>query len=487
MALRVKTKANNKLNENLEPTSPTSEYFLTEVATLYVLCIFELEIPIDSSSIYAFFNDVFLESYPRFSCIPIEDKQRRRNVWKKVEVNVEDHIKFSKFPEHLSPENYSDHFDDYMSKIATSQLPKDKPLWEVHTFNYPTKNNVAATLIVKFHHAVGDGTSLMGVVFSCFKRVDDPTLPLTFPSTTRTSSSKGHQLHDFKATLMKVINIVPKFLCSMLYNIYDFGQTLRVLLVEDDRTPIRSGITNMALPYSAKICSVTLSLTDVRRIKSLLKVTVNDVVIGIISFATRLYIQDADQGGRLNNARLTASMAVNMRSIKRFASPEEMRKENTWGNKFSIIEMPLPTLGKDDIRNPLNFVINTNKILNRKKRNVGAIYLTALTLDAIRIFGGFKAATRTFEKSWKNSTVAITNMIGPVDHISVGNHPIKGFYFVPTGLNLSLTVSVLSYMENLRLGLVVENGFIDHQRLVTCVETAYQKILQAANASAKSK
>ncbi|KMT15646.1 hypothetical protein BVRB_3g056370 [Beta vulgaris subsp. vulgaris] len=272
MGLRVKTKANDNEDENLEPASPTSAYLLSEVATLYVLCIFELEIPIDSSFIYGFFNGVFLESHPRFSCIPIEDKQKRRKVWKKVEVNVEDHIKFSKFPEYLSPENYGDHFDDYISKIATSQLPKDKPLWEVHTFNYPTKNNVAATLIVKFHHAVGDGTSLMGVVFSCFKRVDDPTLPLTFPSTTRTSSSKGHQLHDFKATLMKVINIVPKFLCSMLSSIYDFGQTLRVVLVEDDLTPIRSGNTNMAIPCSAKVCSVTLSLADVKRIKSILQV-----------------------------------------------------------------------------------------------------------------------------------------------------------------------------------------------------------------------
>ncbi|XP_048496452.2 LOW QUALITY PROTEIN: wax ester synthase/diacylglycerol acyltransferase 1 [Beta vulgaris subsp. vulgaris] len=321
----------------------------------------------------------------------IEDKQKRRKVWKKVEVNVEDHIKFSKFPEHLSPENYSDHFDDYISKIATSQLPKDKPLWEVHTFNYPTKNNAAATLIVKFHHAVGDGTSLMGVVFSCFKRVDDPTLPLTFPSTTRTSSSKGHQLHDFKATLMKVINIVPKFLCSMLSSIYDFGQTLRVVLVEDDLTPIRSGNTNMAIPCSAKVCSVTLSLTDVKRIKSILQVSVNDVVMGIISFATRLYIQDADQGGRLKNARITASMTINLRSVKRFASPEEMRKEKTWGNKISVIEMPLPNLEKTDIRNPLNFVMKAHKILKRKKSSVGAIYLTAWTLDAIRTFAGFKA------------------------------------------------------------------------------------------------
>ncbi|KNA13856.1 hypothetical protein SOVF_112920 [Spinacia oleracea] len=43
----------------------------------------------------------------------------------------------------------------------------------------------------------------------------------------------------------------------------------------------------------------------------------------------------------------------------------------------------------------------------------------------------------------------------------------------------------MSYMENLRIGLVVENGFIDHQKLISCVENAYQLILQAAIASTK--
>lgn len=78
MNLKVKTKGKlvekKSLElEELEPASPNSEYFLSEVATTYILSIFELEIPIDSSHMYDFFNGVFLDTHPRFSCIPVRN------------------------------------------------------------------------------------------------------------------------------------------------------------------------------------------------------------------------------------------------------------------------------------------------------------------------------------------------------------------------------------------------------------------------------
>uniref|UniRef100_A0A803MLX8 Diacylglycerol O-acyltransferase n=1 Tax=Chenopodium quinoa TaxID=63459 RepID=A0A803MLX8_CHEQI len=388
--LKVKTKANlektsSKLDE-LEPASPTSEYFLSEVATVYILSIFELEIPIDTSCVYAFFNGVFLNSHPRFSCIPIKG-EKGRNMWKKVEVNVEDHIiKGPILPEGLTTEIYSKHLDDYMSKIATTPFQLNKPLWEVHTFNYPT-NNATSTLFVKFHHAVGDGISLMGVVFTCLRRVDDPTLPLTFPTKTsnNTSREKQRAIHN----VMKTLSVVPRFLSSIFTSVYDFGQTLGVVLFEDECTPIRSGNTNMLLPSLARVCSVTLPLSDVKRIKSLLRATVNDVIIGIISFATQLYIQEIDQR-RSNNSGMTASIALNTRSIKGYANPEKMRKGKTWGNRISVIELSLPKYKEEDLKNPLNFIMKVQKLMKRKRKSIGAIYLTAWTLDAIKIFGGFK-------------------------------------------------------------------------------------------------
>ncbi|KAL2928249.1 O-acyltransferase WSD1 [Bienertia sinuspersici] len=276
--LRVRTKAKaSESNEKelLEPMSPTTEFFMTEGVTLFILCFFHLEIIVDFPSIYSFLKNVFLNVHPRFSSIAVEDQKGKKR-WKRVDVNIKDHVKVPIFDEGLSKEEYSKHFDDYISKISTSKIAQDKPLWELHIFNYPTNINnnnssSAATFIFKFHHAIADGTSLMGIVFSCFQRADDSSIPLTFPSSSssKTINSNDKQNHAVK-NVIKVFNIVPKFMVSMFHSFNDFGQSLRLFYSEDDRSPIRSGNNEVSPDY--RISTVTLSLVDVKRIKTILGV-----------------------------------------------------------------------------------------------------------------------------------------------------------------------------------------------------------------------
>ncbi|XP_056698723.1 wax ester synthase/diacylglycerol acyltransferase 7 [Spinacia oleracea] len=401
-------------------------------------------------------------------------------MWKKVEININDHVKVPIITKDLSTEEYSTVYDDYISELAINEIALDKPLWELHIFNYPTKS-ASATLIFKFHHAIGDGTSLMGIVLSCIQRSDDHSKPLTFPAGTTSRENK----HTHK-TIMKVINIVPKLMASTFYSFYDFGESLRLLYSEDDRTPIRSGDTDINHHYS--LCRVDLSLIDVKRIKTTLGVTVNDVVVGIIFLGTRLYMQEINHG-QINNTRSRIVITFNIRSDKRYARPEEMVEEHTkvpWGNRFALYDLPITNLKEDDFRNPLKFILKAHKLIKRKRNTPLAIYLFYGFLGVIRLFGGLEAATKTFERTSKNCSFVMTNMMGPTEKMSLANHPVKGFYFMPTGVRSSLTVSVMSYMEQLTIGLVVEKGFIDHNRLMKCVEKAFQLILQAATTTSNS-
>ncbi|XP_021765366.1 O-acyltransferase WSD1-like [Chenopodium quinoa] len=473
--LRVSTKAKSQKNlgfdEELEPVSPTTEYFLTEGLTIYALCFFELAVSTDFPSVYAFLNDVFINAHPRFSSIPVEDKRGKKK-WKKVEVNIKDLVVTPVYPEGLSIEDYSKHFDDYISKISTSQIPQDKPLWQLHIFNYPTKN-AAATFIFKFHHAIADGTSLMGVLYSCYKQVDDPSKPLTFPSRTTPREKQSH-------SMKKVFNIVPKFIASIFYTFLYFGQSIKLSYLEDDRTPIRSGNTEMN--PDCRICTVNLSLTDIKRIKSTLGVTVNDVVVGILFLGTRLYMQEINNG-LLKNTRSTVVITLNIRSDKGYARVEEMWKHNAkvpWGNRFSGIEIPITNLEENDIKNPLKFILKAHKIIKKKRNAPFAQILLLWCLGVVRTCVGLQAAAKTFEQRSKNCSFLMSNMIGPIEKMSFAGHPVDGFYFMPTGLKSSLTVTVMSYMQMLTIGLAVEKGFIDHQKLITCVEKAFQLIFDAA-------
>ena len=170
-------------------------------------------------------------------------------------MKLEDHINVPIFPIGLSPDSYDEYFDDYISKIAMNHFPHNKPLWEIHIVKYPT-SNAAGTIIFKLHHALGDGYSLMGALLSSMQRADNPSLPLTFPFRQR-SESKSDRLSRGLSQLV-----------SLIFNtIHDFGWSmLKSTLIEDDRTPIRSGEKGVEFqPIS--ISTMTFSLDHIKFIK----------------------------------------------------------------------------------------------------------------------------------------------------------------------------------------------------------------------------
>ncbi|KAI9119426.1 hypothetical protein K1719_010101 [Acacia pycnantha] len=113
------------------PVSPMAQYFDNFVIFIYVIGFLELQVPFDESQALHLLH-LFLPINPRFSSIMNNNKEASR-------------------------------------------------LWEVHIVNYPT-SSVASSLIFKLHHALGDGYSVIGALFSCLQRADHPSLPLSFSS-----------------------------------------------------------------------------------------------------------------------------------------------------------------------------------------------------------------------------------------------------------------------------------------------------------------
>lgn len=141
-------------------------------------------------------------------------------------------------------------------------LPQHRPLWEIHIIKYPT-SNAASTLVFKLHHALGDGYSLMGALLSCLQRADNPSLPLTLPS------SQGPKSIFKTKTVFKRL---PSIFYSAFKTMSDFGWSiLKSSLVEDDQTPIRSGEEDTKLRH-VTISNVSFSLDDIKEVKSKLGV-----------------------------------------------------------------------------------------------------------------------------------------------------------------------------------------------------------------------
>ncbi|WJX44849.1 hypothetical protein P8452_31782 [Trifolium repens] len=454
-----------------EPVSPHGQYFNSSVICAYSFVFMEFAIPIDDLQIIPLLKDNFLPAInPRFSSIMIRDKYGKM-IWQKVEVNVEEHIKIPKFPKitnSSSNEFYDNYVSDYVTSILMERTPQDKPLWEVHVIKYPT-TNTAGTVIFKIHHAIGDGYSLMNALFSLLKRADDPSIPLSFPSKTQLDSKYANK------SLFKKLYINTSYVFSSLL---DFGSTIiNTRMIEDDKTPIRSGYEGTeSQPFT--LSNIELSLDQIKRIKSKLGVTINDVVCGIIFYGIRLYMEEMNKKTKASNS--TALIMLNTRNIGGYQSLKEMQKpefKSLWGNQISFLQIPIPKLISHS--DPLQFVWEARKQI-QKKRHSFSVYLIGLLMNLERKLRGSEAVAKIIYNTMGQSSVLISNLVGPVESMSLGNHPVNGFYFTGTGGSENVNISIVSYVKILRITLRTLKGFIDENILKFCMEKAVEVIFKAA-------
>ncbi|XP_056693792.1 wax ester synthase/diacylglycerol acyltransferase 4 isoform X2 [Spinacia oleracea] len=478
--LQIKTEGKQENDEpepesETEPVSPTGQYLSSKTLNTCILAILESEVPIDESCLVPQLRDVFLPINPRFSSIMITDKKGVR-LWKKVKVNLHDHVNIPRFPEGLSTESYDNFFDEYLTKISSEPLPEERPLWELHIINCPT-SKAAGHMIFKLHHALGDGYSLMGALLSCVKRADDPSLPLTFPST------RG-KLSEVKMKNTKsCLSLMPIRTLSAIYKgASDLGWSfMKTTCISDDQTPIRSGNKNPVF-NPINVSTLAFSLDQIKFIKTKLGATVNDTISGIIFLGTRLYMQETQT--KFCNSRSTAMMILNTRIKRDYMSVDDMINADTkiWGNKFSFLHIALPKLINDKCSNPLDFVYKTGKQIKRY-RSSPVVYLTSHCLRIMREYKGCEVVAKRIHSTLSRSSMTMSNMIGPVEQVTLAGHPIKGMYFMITGNPQSLVISVMSYSQTLRIGVGAEKGFIDSKKLNSCIENAFELIFEAATKS----
>ncbi|KAM7495101.1 hypothetical protein LguiB_029710 [Lonicera macranthoides] len=462
-----------EVNQEEEPVSPTGQYFNSSVLSVSILAVLESQIPINDSPTLTLLRDVFLPINPRFSSIMVRDKNGVKQ-WRRVDVKLKDHVKVPIFPAGMSPEFYDEYLRDYLSNIAMDQLSQIKPLWEIHIIKYPT-TSAAGNVVFKLHHALGDGFSLMGALLSCLQRADDPSLPLTFPSFGASAKLDSEEHSIFRG--------VPQAISGLLNTISDFGWSLmKSSFVEDDRTPVRSGDEGVEF-RPINITTMTFCLDQIKQIKASLKVTINDVIAGAIFMGTRLYMEETKH--ELINAKSTALVLLNTRNIGGYKSLNQMAvaksddEDTLWGNQFGFLHVPLPELKDESARDPLEFVFKAQQIIQRKK-NSAAVYLTGSLLEAVRKYRGPEATAKYIHSTLKNSSMTISNMIGPMEQMALANHPIKGLYFMVVGVPQSLTITMMSYMRELRVAVGTEKELIDSNKFKSCIQNAFDILFKAA-------
>ncbi|KAL7128944.1 hypothetical protein ABFS83_13G029100 [Erythranthe nasuta] len=446
--------------EIAEPVSPTGQYFTSSVISVSVIAVLEFEFPIDDSQTATLLKNVFLPINPRFSSLMVKDKNGKKH-WKKVEVNVKEHVKTPNFPRGKTPEFYEECLSEYLSKISLEQFQESRPLWEIHIIKYPTKST-AGNLVFKLHHSLGDGYSLMGALLSCLQRADNPQLPLTFPLL-----NQKIQTNDNKN------NILSRAFDS----VYDFGwSVLKSIVLEDDKTPIRSGDDGVEF-RPITVTTLNFSLDQIKKVKASLHVSINDVICGVLFLGIGLYGKSTK-----DEQSSTALVLLNTRNINGYKSISEMVEpdaESPWGNQFAFLHVSVPKLVFSDQIDPLSFVLDAQKEITRK-RNSAAVVLTGKLLETLMKLRGPEVTAKYIHRTLKNTSMTISNIMGPLEKMALSNQPIKGMYFMVVGVPQNLTITMVSYMGQMRVALGTENGLIEAPKFRQCVQNAFDMIYKAA-------
>lgn len=207
--------------------------------------------------------------------------------WRPTKVDLNNHL----YHPELDPNmELADQFvEDYISNLTNTGLDPAKPLWELHILNVKT-SDATAIAVLKVHHSIGDGVSLISLLLACTRKASDlealPTFPNIKPSTSTNSSEFWGMLFALWITIVKVFNT--------LVDVMKFGAT--ALFWKDADTPIKSpaGVVGST---PKRIVHKILSLNDIKLVKTALnmvhllflntqkiknKLSLNEIFCGIL-------------------------------------------------------------------------------------------------------------------------------------------------------------------------------------------------------------
>ncbi|MFS7933446.1 putative O-acyltransferase, WSD1 [Helianthus anomalus] len=236
---------------NDEPLSPAGRLFVQPATHQIINCTLGLEQPLSLDAAKHVVSNSLMIQHPRFSSLLVTDNNGRE-YWRKTELNIDRHIILRPDP---IGEADSDEaaINDYVADLTVSSpLSYDKPLWEIHLL--PAHKCV----VLRIHHALGDGISLMSLMLTLTRKLDDPDQT---PAIEPLVSSKRKRNEN--GTLGKVIKVLKMIWFSLIY-VIEF--IMRGVWVNDGKTVVRGGEGVEMWPR--KLVTARFRVEDMKTVKN---------------------------------------------------------------------------------------------------------------------------------------------------------------------------------------------------------------------------
>ncbi len=391
-----------------------------------------------------------LSLVPRFrQRLVVPPLEAGRPLWADdVNFNLTYHIRHTGLPEPGGEEELK----RLAGRVFSQQLDRSKPLWELWLVQGLERNRFA--ILTKTHHAMVDGVSGVdiGTVLFDVEPVPEPA-PVEDDWTARPEPSTV----DLIARGARDLAEAPLGLVERAAEAVRHPETAtrRVVNGLDAVSEVIGGFADPApdVPLNQPIGPhrrfvwARSELEIFKRIKDALGGTVNDVVLAVVTGATREWLHG--RGIRTEGLELRALVPVSIRN-------EDERGE--LGNRIAAMRGPLPVYVEDPVRR-LRIVSEKMEGLKRSKQALGA--------EVISRFNDFAPPTLLAQASRINFStrlfnLIVTNVPGPQIPLYVLGRELEEVFpvaFLPE--NHALAVAIMSYHGRINFGLLADYDSMD--------------------------
>ncbi|KAL3722373.1 hypothetical protein ACJRO7_034706 [Eucalyptus globulus] len=383
-------------NGSDEPLTPEGRLFLQKEMNQVIYCAIGMKQPLDVDALKLAIQSCPMYTHPRFCSLLVRDSAGREH-WRRTRVEIYRHVVPVHGPvaEGLSDEAAVNKFLADLSTDSPGLMGDDKPLWDVHLLM------AHQCMVVRIHHALGDGTSLISSFLAGSRLVDDPeALPTIGPSLSmmKRRSDGGGEWWKAVVRVLEVVWFTVVFVVEFV---------LRTMWVSDRTTPVSGGAGVELWPR--KLATARFSLEDLKVVKS-----------------------------AVANAELSNMMKGN----------PGLR----WGNKFGIILLPVHY--SRSFGDPLEYLRKAKSMMDRKKKSLEAHFSYKIGDMAMTFLGAHVASLLNY-RIFCNTTFSISNVYGPREELTFGGNPITYIRATTSSLphvrlqNTRASSSVVSRMKSL--------------------------------------
>ena len=355
--------------------------------------------------------------------------------------------------------------------LMSTPLDMSKPLWQMHLVE---SFEEGSALIVRLHHSIADGISLVQVLFSLIDFGPEAPWPVSRAKRNGHSGTRLGKLLLPPLTLTsKALRFADRLLTTSLdvledpeiikYKSFDLAADAEVLarylLGEDEpETPLRGacGVAKKAT------WSEPLPLEEVKSLATALGGTVNDVMLTAIAGGLRRYLLARDETFNLTDLRVVV--------------PFNMRTANTalLSNHIGMVLLPMP-VGILDPRQRFDAVKERMDAL-KESRDPNMIY----GLLSSAVFSIPMAENIIVDMISSKASMLVTNVPGPQMQIYIAGSALKSMIFwVPQPAGWGLGLSIFSYNGEITLGVACDAGLVPDPEAIAAAFMEEYKAMQA--------